>query len=206
MFLSGIKQKEALWIHLKVNKGKIHCSSLPQFIVVEHLKVLFWRHAQTRNISLRVRFDLVIEFYGHFTYSAVHLNHLQHFTARTAHMSKCISIPRSFHLQKRQHHAEEAGLQAKQIKRGDLLCFHVVEEVSRVFFSAATRRATAVIWFIFFILIPAASTDIPSRFDTSCVLNFKGVQGTPGSIRLPIRSICFVYSCLTTTHWIIGWM
>lgn len=76
MFLSAIKQKKALWIHLKVNKGEIHCSSFPQFIVVKHLKVLFWRDAQTRNISLRVRFDLVIEFYGHFTYSALHLNHL----------------------------------------------------------------------------------------------------------------------------------
>ena len=92
-FLPGLKQRQALRIHLKVNKGKIHCSSFPQFIVVEHLKVLFWRDAQTRNISLRVRFDLVIEFYGHFTYSAVHLHHLQHLTARGAHMSKCISIP-----------------------------------------------------------------------------------------------------------------
>lgn len=98
MFLPVRKQKVALRMHLKVNKGKIHCSALPQFIVVEHLKVLFWRDAQTRNISLRVRFDLVIDFYGHFTYSAVYLNHLQHFTARTAHMSECISIPRSFRL------------------------------------------------------------------------------------------------------------
>lgn len=85
MFLSAKKLKKPLWIHLKVNKGKIHRSSFPQFIVVEHLKVLFWRDAQTRNISLRVRFDLVIEFYGLFTHCAVHPNHLQRLTARRAH-------------------------------------------------------------------------------------------------------------------------
>lgn len=54
--------------------------------------------SQTRKISLRMWFDLVIEFYGHFTYSSVHLNHCQHFTASGAHMSKWISIARSFHL------------------------------------------------------------------------------------------------------------
>lgn len=85
-------------MHLKVNKGKIYCSAFPQFIVVEHLKVLFWRDSQTRNIPLRTWFDLVIEFYGHFTSSAVHLNYRLHFTARGAHTSKWISIPRSFHL------------------------------------------------------------------------------------------------------------
>lgn len=83
---------------LKGQQRENSCSAFPQFIVVQHLKVLFWRDAQTRNISLRVRFDLVIEFYDHFTYSAVHLYHLQHFTVRRARMSKCISIPRSFHL------------------------------------------------------------------------------------------------------------
>lgn len=35
---------------------------------MEHLKVLFWRNAQKGGIFLRVRFDLVIEFYGRSTY------------------------------------------------------------------------------------------------------------------------------------------
>ena len=78
-------------------------------------------------------------------------------------------------------------LRSRGPRRSNLLYFPVADEMSRVLFpppiDATIRHVITVTWFF------------PSIFDISHVLLFKGVQVIPRLILLPIRSICFVYSC-----------
>ena len=187
-----MKQKEALWIPLKVNKRNIHGSALPQFIVVEHLEVLFWRDAQTRNISLRVRFDLVIWFVWPFYLlcrtSPPLLQHIWVNAFPSQGLCICNNVSRG--------ESRTAGDQERQIA------------VSRFFFFLQQKKPCHLIVPSFLILSP--STDIPSRFDLLWALHFRGVQGSPFSIRPPIRSIllCKVVpaSSLKAIRWIMRWI